>query len=100
MTNVAMFHHALGATPGLRAIANELREAGHDVTMVDLFDGNTFETIEAGVAYAEKVGLETIIERGGKADAERGALPSPVSHPPTMPSCRCVGPVSHVGQRG
>lgn len=72
MTNIAMFHHALGATPGLRAIANELREAGHDVTMVDLFDGNTFESIEAGVAYAEKLGLETIIERGVKAAAGLG----------------------------
>jgi dienelactone hydrolase len=64
VTAVVLFHHALGLTPGVTAFADELRRAGHDVHTPDLFDGRTFETLEAGVAHAEEVGFMTVIERG------------------------------------
>lgn len=64
MTEVVVFHHAQGLTPGVRRFTDQLRAAGHRVTPPDLFDGNTFDTLEAGVAYAQEVGFDKILERG------------------------------------
>ncbi len=64
MAEVALFHHALGRTPGVDAFAEALRSAGHGVVVPDLFDGSRFDTIEAGVAHAEAVGFDTIADRG------------------------------------
>ena len=64
MTHVILFHHAQGLTEGVAEFAQRLRDAGHDVVVPDLYDGLTFDSIDAGVAHAEKLGFETIIERG------------------------------------
>jgi dienelactone hydrolase len=75
MAEVVLFHHALGLTPGVAAFAAEIRAAGHRVHTPDLFDGRTFDSVEAGGGYAEQVGFGEIIERGVRA-AE--ALPEQV----------------------
>jgi dienelactone hydrolase len=67
MAEVVLFHHALGLTPGVTGFADELRQAGHTVHTPDLFEGNTFDTIEKGVAYAQQAGFGTVIERGTRA---------------------------------
>ena len=67
MAEVLLFHHALGLTTGVRAFADQLSHAGHTVHTPDLFDGRTFDSIEAGVAHAGEVGFGTIIERGVQA---------------------------------
>jgi dienelactone hydrolase len=67
MAEVLLFHHALGPTEGLHAFANDLREAGHTVHTPDLFDGRTFDSIEAGVGYAGDVGWGEIMARGERA---------------------------------
>jgi len=68
MAEIALFHHALGLTPGVVAFADELRRAGHTVHTPDLFDGRTFDSIEAGMAYAGELGFPgEIIERGTRA---------------------------------
>ena len=59
-----LFHHAQGQTKGFLALADELRSAGHEVDAPDLYDGNTFETLDDGVAYAKQVGFDVILERG------------------------------------
>ncbi|MCC9204211.1 dienelactone hydrolase family protein [Arthrobacter sp. zg-Y769] len=64
MANVLLFHHALGLTSGMDAFAEVLREAGHTVTVPDLYDGRTFTDLEDGVAYAQKIGMDTIEELG------------------------------------
>ena len=64
MAEVVLFHHALGRTAGVSQFADQLRAAGHDVHVPDLFEGRTFSDVDAGVAHAEEVGFETIIERG------------------------------------
>jgi dienelactone hydrolase len=64
MTAVLLLHHAHGVTDGVRAFADELRAAGHDVTVPDLFDGRTFGTVEEGVAHADALGFDTVIARG------------------------------------
>ena len=67
MTDVLLFHHALGLSDGVRAFADELREGGHTLHTPDLFDGRTFDSIEAGVGYAREVGWGEIMARGERA---------------------------------
>lgn len=69
MAEVLLFHHAGGQTPGFKAFADELRDAGHKVHTPDLFDGKTFTDLTAGVAYAQQIGFDNIIELGVTAAA-------------------------------
>ena len=64
MTDVLLFHHAQGRTDGVRDFAGRLSAAGHHVTVPDLYDGATFDTLDDGIGYAGQVGFDTIIERG------------------------------------
>ncbi|MFF1275836.1 dienelactone hydrolase family protein [Streptomyces marokkonensis] len=67
MTEVVLFHHSQGLTPGVAAFADELRAAGHTVHTPDLFDGRTFGSLDEGQAYVERVGFGEITERGVRA---------------------------------
>ena len=67
MTELVLFHHAQGLTAGCRAFADELRAAGHVVHTPDLYDGQIFATLADGLAYAEQISFETIVERGRRA---------------------------------
>lgn len=64
MTELLLFHHAQGLTPGCLSFADELRAGGHVVHAPDLYDGATFDTLDDGVGHAEQVGFQTIVERG------------------------------------
>ncbi len=64
MTDVLLFHHAHGLTDGVREFAAELRAAGHRTTVPDLYDGATFAALADGVAHAERIGRQAILERG------------------------------------
>jgi dienelactone hydrolase len=69
MAEVLLFHHAQGLTPGIHAFADELRAAGHTVHTPDLFDGRTFGSIDEGVAHAQEIGFDKVLERAvGTAD--------------------------------
>jgi dienelactone hydrolase len=63
MAEVVLFHHAQGQTAGFLAFADELRAAGQTVHTPDLYDGQTFPTLDEGVAYARQVGFDTLPER-------------------------------------
>ena len=67
MAEIVLFHHALGLTSGVTGFADELRRAGHTVHTPDLFEGNTFDALEKGVAYAQQVGFGAVLERGTRA---------------------------------
>jgi dienelactone hydrolase len=56
VAEILLLHHSLGLTPGVLAFADQLRAAGHTVHTPDYYDGRTFDTIEAGVAYAGQLG--------------------------------------------
>jgi dienelactone hydrolase len=64
VAEVLLFHHTQGLTAGVRAFADELRAAGHTVHTPDLFQGQTFASIDEGLAHAKSVGFETILENG------------------------------------
>lgn len=64
MTEIVLFHHAQGLTSGVHAFADQLRTAGHSVSVPDLYDGATFADLQLGVDHAEEIGFEEIIDRG------------------------------------
>jgi dienelactone hydrolase len=70
MAEVVLFHHALGLTAGVVAFAEELRRAGHTVHTPDLFEGRTFDSIEAGMGFVGETGFEQILDRGVRAVQE------------------------------
>ena len=67
MTEIILFHHAQGLTPGVVAFADVLRSAGHTVHTPDLYSGETFTTLDNGVAHIEKLTMNAIIEQGVRA---------------------------------
>ncbi|HEY3557539.1 MAG TPA: dienelactone hydrolase family protein [Kribbella sp.] len=64
MAEVVLYHHSQGLTDGVKAFAEELRQAGHTVHTPDLYEGNTYATIEEGMDYARSTGFDVVLERG------------------------------------
>lgn len=64
MAEVVLYHHAQGLTAGVEAFADELRGAGHTVHLPDLYEGHTFDDLDAGIDYARQTGFATILQRG------------------------------------
>jgi dienelactone hydrolase len=64
MAEVLLFHHAQGLTPGIHAFADELRAAGHLVDTPDLFAGQTFGSIDEGMAHIKTIGFDELRARG------------------------------------
>lgn len=65
-----LFHHVQGLTPGVVSFADDLRRAGHTVHTPDLFDGQTFESIDTGLAFVEELGFGEVLARGKRAADE------------------------------
>ncbi|HSG79244.1 MAG TPA: dienelactone hydrolase family protein [Acidimicrobiia bacterium] len=64
MADVVLFHHALGVTAGIEALADAFGAVGNTVHVADLFDGRTFTDVADGVAYAEEIGFDAMADRG------------------------------------
>ncbi len=64
MAEVLLFHHAQGQTKGFLAFADQLRDAGHTVHAPDLYAGQTFGSLDEGIAHARGIGFGTLMERG------------------------------------
>jgi dienelactone hydrolase len=75
MTEVLLFHHVQGLTPGVHAIADSLREAGHTVHTPDFFEGRTFGSIDDGFAAVKAKGPDA---QRLWADKVAGALPADI----------------------
>jgi len=69
MSEILLFHHIQGITPGVKAFAEDLRRAGHSVHAPDLFEGRTFSSIDDGMAYGRSEGFGTLAQRGLDAAA-------------------------------
>ncbi len=67
MAEILLFHHAQGLTEGVKAFAETLTRAGHRVHLPDLYDGNTFEQLDDGMAYVRSIGFENVLEQGRAA---------------------------------
>lgn len=75
MAEIVLFHHVLGLTDGVSALADGLASAGHRVHTPDLFAGVRFDSIDEGVAHLGSIGFPALLERSQAAVAELpGAL--------------------------
>src|ERR1700709_1841697 len=60
---VALFHSVLGIREGIAEAAARLRGNGHDVVVVDQYDGRTFDDYEEAAAFANSIGFPTLMNR-------------------------------------
>ncbi|MBX3140547.1 MAG: dienelactone hydrolase family protein [Trueperaceae bacterium] len=57
MAELVLFHHVLGLTPGIIALADRLRAGGHTVHTPDMYEGKRFATLDEGMAHVRSVGV-------------------------------------------
>src|SRR6516165_1032112 len=67
MAEVVLFHHVQGVTDGVRAFADALAAGGHVVHTPDLFGGERPDSIDDGVAFVERTGVDVLDERADRA---------------------------------
>jgi dienelactone hydrolase len=62
MTTIALYHSVLGVRPGILAAAETLREAGHEVVVVDQYQGRVFDDYAEAGAFAESLGFPALMQ--------------------------------------
>jgi dienelactone hydrolase len=70
MASIALFHSVLGVRPGVTDAADRLRAAGHDVLVVDQYDGRVFDDYEEAGAHVDRVGFPALMQAALDAVAE------------------------------
>ncbi|MEO8518850.1 MAG: dienelactone hydrolase family protein [Dermatophilaceae bacterium] len=71
MTTVALFHSVLGVRQGVLDAAERLRQDGHDVLVVDIFEGRTFDEYAPAMSFAwEELGQKVLMDRAVEAVAD------------------------------
>ncbi len=73
MTEIMLFHHALGLTAGVSHLADRFRAAGHVVHTPDLYSGHVYDDLDEGLDHARSVGFGEVAARGVRAAADLGA---------------------------
>jgi dienelactone hydrolase len=63
MSQIALFHSVLGVRPGVLDSARRLSGAGHQVQVVDQYDGRVFDDYGEASAYAQGIGYPALMER-------------------------------------
>lgn len=72
-SEIVLFHSALGLRPGVDWFADRLRAAGHVVHTPDLYSGEVFDSLEAGLAKRDELGMDEVLRRGRAAVEPLGA---------------------------
>jgi dienelactone hydrolase len=74
MTTIALFHSVLGVRPGVLDAADRLRTAGHQVRVVDQYDGRVFDDYAEAGAHVDRVGFPALMAAAlaGVADLPDG----------------------------
>lgn len=67
MMEIALFHSVLGVRPGITDAAERLTAAGHNVTVIDQYNGQVFDDYETASAFAEGIGYPTLMEAADSA---------------------------------
>ena len=70
MATIALFHSALGVRPGVLDAAERLTSHGHDVRVVDQYQGRSFPEYEEAQAYVESVGFPALMQSAVEATAD------------------------------
>ncbi len=67
MTDIALFHSVLGVRPGITDAATRLRADGHQVLVVDQYDGRVFNGYDEAGRFVEQVGYPELMHRAVRA---------------------------------
>lgn len=67
MTDIALFHSALGVRPGIIDAATRLRADGHQVLVVDQYGGRIFDDYDDARRFVEQVGFPELMHRARQA---------------------------------
>ncbi|MEU7614217.1 dienelactone hydrolase family protein [Micromonospora sp. NPDC049204] len=67
MSHVLLFHSVYGLRPAVRATADRLRAAGHQVSTPDLYGVPATDTVEEGFALLDKIGHDVVLDRARAA---------------------------------
>jgi dienelactone hydrolase len=70
MTSVALFHSVLGVRPGVEDAATRLRDFGHEVRVIDQYDGRSFDDYPSAAAHAEHLGFPALMQGAVAATAD------------------------------
>ncbi len=63
MAQIALFHSVLGVRRGVDDAAERLRAAGHDVLVVDQYDGRVFDDYDDADQFAQSLGYPELMRR-------------------------------------
>jgi dienelactone hydrolase len=63
MGHVVLFHSVLGVRPGVMDAAERLRGAGHEVEVVDQYDGRVFDDYDEASAWVEGIAFPALMEK-------------------------------------
>lgn len=67
MTQIALFPSSLGVRPGVDDAAARLRAAGHEVLVVDLYEGQAFDGYEQAQRLVDSLGFPELMRRALRA---------------------------------
>jgi dienelactone hydrolase len=67
MSEIALFHSVLGVRPGIIDAAERLTRVGHDVTVVDQYDGQVFDDYDEASTFVQSIGYPTLMEAADRA---------------------------------
>ncbi len=56
MADIALFHSVLGIRRGIHDAAERLRRRGHEVTVIDQYDGRSFDSYTEAAAFVDELG--------------------------------------------
>jgi dienelactone hydrolase len=70
MADTALYHSVLGLRPGVEQAAERFRAAGHEVLVVDQYDGRVFDDYAEAGAFAESIGYPELQRRAAAAVEE------------------------------
>lgn len=63
MADIVLFPSVLGVRAGVRDAAGRLRDAGHDVLLVDLYDGRVFDDYGDAGRFEQSIGYPELMSR-------------------------------------
>ena len=63
MSQIALVHSALGVRPGVLDAADRMRAAGHEVLVVDQYDGRTFDSQDEAGRFVDSIGFPELMRR-------------------------------------
>ncbi|BDI22863.1 dienelactone hydrolase family protein [Herbiconiux sp. L3-i23] len=70
MTTIALFHSVLGVRRGVTDMADRWRRDGHDVLVVDQYDGRVFDDYEEASAFVDEITFPVLMDKAVTATAD------------------------------